>query len=425
MSLILHLLVRKHWKSTSLTLKPEGKSRKRLQKPPRGGNSDKGLYYCQDVFDIVLAQSCLTLFEDDIDMAPVDVTTVDLAPVNVIAVDVTTVDLAPVGVTPVNVTTVDATLVDVTPVDATPVDVAPAEGGREVFPTHVGFLLKNELSTCSDGSNWSYTSEEIEERVFPKRRAKTPVLFVGQLESNRHSNDKPDLARILAEQYCALLPQRTWTPCTKEVVVESTQKKTLRKIETQQNLRSLVSDCPRLSFYPDSETLVGSEMTSPDSPTPMGDHHKILPAFERYEKGACSEEEEDFPWPWDDGQKKQLMILEKEGFLDNNEDSLSTNSHVDADIGLQICLDLLTNKLAGAAFRHHPAESEFRASGLQIWLMIEAYESVRHHLQQEYSGDYVGPIEAVLSHWLQALYSVYQLSQAKELDMSMPTNVTR
>jgi hypothetical protein len=387
MSLLLDLFARKHWMSTSLTPTPDRRSRKRLQKPPRGGNSEKGLYLCKDVFGIVLAQSCLTLFWDDTDLEPIDETSVDE-----------------------------------TSVDETSVNETPA-GGGEVFQGHVGFL-ESELSTCSVALNQPYTSDEIEERVFPKRRAKTPVLFVGQLESDLHNSDEPDLASILAEQYCTLLPERTWTPFTTDVAVGSIQKKTLRKIETRQNLRSFVSDCPELSFSPDSGTLVGSDITPPDSPTPTGDHYKILPAFENYEKGARSNEKNDFLSHEDDGQKSQPKILENKGFLDNNEDSLDTNSCADANIGLQICLDLLTNELASATFRHHPAECEFRASGLQIWLMIEAYESVRHRLRQEYRADYFGPIEEVLSHWLQALYSVYQLSQAKELDISAPATVT-
>ena len=82
-------------------------------------------------------------------------------------------------------------------------------------------------------------------------------------------------------------------------------------------------------------------------------------------------------------------------------------------------MDLLTNALATAFFRQHPTENEDRASGLQILLMIEAYETVQQHVRQQlYDPQVTGQengslrsMERILNHWLEVLHSVYDRSE--------------
>jgi hypothetical protein len=102
-------------------------------------------------------------------------------------------------------------------------------------------------------------------------------------------------------------------------------------------------------------------------------------------------------------------------------DSVAT---LDDDIGLEICVDLLTTELATALFRQHPAEREDRASGLQILLMIEAYETVQQHVRQqlcdprvtEEMSNHVKSCDKILGYWLKVLYSVYDQSQEKNFE---------
>jgi hypothetical protein len=81
-------------------------------------------------------------------------------------------------------------------------------------------------------------------------------------------------------------------------------------------------------------------------------------------------------------------------------------------------LNLLTTELFRGIFCQHPTESESRASGLQIWLIIEAYQVVQRCLRQQYSNNYARSIGAVLDHWLQALHWLYDLSHLEKVDMS-------
>ncbi|KUJ18890.1 uncharacterized protein LY89DRAFT_546571, partial [Mollisia scopiformis] len=140
--------------------------------------------------------------------------------------------------------------------------------------------------------------------------------------------------------------------------------------------------------YSDADTLVGSE-SPPSLPSPTEEKGRIrmLPAT-----------------PPHVTQQYEQVVAE----LDHN-------------IGLKICADLLTNELASALYRHHPAELDERASGLQILLMIEAYESIQQHVRQMLydahatGGDdkHVKMVDEILEHWLHVLFSVYDRAQEK------------
>jgi hypothetical protein len=91
-------------------------------------------------------------------------------------------------------------------------------------------------------------------------------------------------------------------------------------------------------------------------------------------------------------------------------------------VGMQLCMDLLTNDLATALYRQHPAEGGNRVSGLQILLMIEAYETLQQRLREEVlssevrdiSEEHVKDVDSSLDHWLQALRSIYERSLSRD-----------
>jgi hypothetical protein len=189
-----------------------------------------------------------------------------------------------------------------------------------------------------------------------------------------------------------LLPPRAITPYIELEVPNLTPKK-LRKIKCQLSLRDLIKEHSKRGHsvaYSGAETLVGSE-----SPTFL-----LSPMSEKFEK-------------------IKLPIINS----DFHEQTLSNSvAAFDDDIALKICVDLLTNELATALFRHHPAEREDRASGLQILLMIEAYEAVQQHVRQklcdpqvtEETKDQVKSVDLILKYWLKVLYSVYDQSQERK-----------
>jgi hypothetical protein len=256
---------------------------------------------------------------------------------------------------------------------------------------HIGFLLQQPHSNSPEDLTSNYSADEMNSESLKRTRAKTPVYAVGQLE--RNSMTRPaDKAQTLAEQYQALLPPRVITPFIFEIP-KLTPKK-LRKIKCQLSLRDLIKEHSTHTHsmaYSEADTLIGSE--SPTSlPSPIdGDFEKVkLPMImNSHEQAIC--------------------------------DSVAT---LDDDIGLEICVDLLTTELATALFRQHPAEREDRASGLQILLMIEAYETVQQHVRQqlcdprvtEEMSNHVKSCDKILGYWLKVLYSVYDQSQEKNFE---------
>jgi hypothetical protein len=298
-------------------------------------------------------------------------------------------------------------------------DLKTSYEGRESVSSHIRNHLKLELSTCSDSSIGSHSLDKIDDRRI-RRRVKTPVLFIGQLEGKPYAGDDLQLAETLAEEYRALLPQRNWNTSTEKVSAKPTLRRPVRKMKGHHSLRNIVSYYSNLSLHSNSRTLVGSEATITPDPSPSRwYYHETLSTFEIHEEDVQSETEEVASLHESDHYEGESKAFEK-GENPRREDNPDAKSHEDVDVGLQICLNLLTNELATAVFQQHTTKSENGASALQIWFMIEAYESIQHHLRQKCRDDQVKSVEAVLNHWLEALYSLYERSRAEEIEYGHP-----
>ncbi|KAL2061301.1 hypothetical protein VTL71DRAFT_7574 [Oculimacula yallundae] len=259
----------------------------------------------------------------------------------------------------------------------------------------------------------SLTTDNMELEIQHRRRSKTPVFFVGQLErKSMVCSLQLDKAQLLADEYQAVLPLRLKTSFINHhhddhLATSYLPKppKRLRKIKCQVSLRDLVkqhSQCAPSPSTPgsDVETLVGSPPCSP----------------------PCSPIQEDFEKTY-----THRPLLSRRS-LDSDDEQSFPSLNVETDIGLKICTELLTNELAAALLRHHAtsASSETgtkdRAAGLQILLMIEAYETVQQQIRNMlyYSHvtgkqfNHVQDAEMILEHWLQALYAVYDREQEEE-----------
>jgi hypothetical protein len=256
---------------------------------------------------------------------------------------------------------------------------------------HIGYLIENPQPDSPEDSISNYPNQGMDPEHLRRTRAKTPVFSIGQLERNSmHSTDK---AQTLAEEYQSLLPPRTFTPYILDIP-KLTPKKLpkIRKIKCQLSLRDAIKEQSNRGHsvaYSDADTLIGSE--SPISPHSPKDGY-----FDKAKLPIISSHE-------------QLSSVPLAAF--------------DDDIGLKICVDLLTNELATALFRQHPAEREDRASGLQILLMIEAYEAIQKNVRQQLCDphvtqemkDHVKSVDKILRYWLKVLYSVYDHSQEGKL----------
>jgi hypothetical protein len=243
----------------------------------------------------------------------------------------------------------------------------------------IGFLFDNPQANASKSSMRTYSTDDMDPEILKRTRAKTPVFAIGQLE---HASMFIDKAQALAEQYQSLLPPRTFTPYPlnlPEMAPKRLQK--IRKMKCHLDLRDSIKEDPNRGHsvaYSDAETLVGSESPSPPQ-SPTEDH------FEEA----------------------------KSPLVDPHDRSLSDSMAIfEDDIGLKICVDLLTTELATAMFRQHPAERGDRASGLQILLMIEAYEAIQKNVRQQLCdpqvtqemSDHVKSVDKILRCWLKVLY---------------------
>ena len=339
------------------------KAKKRLQKhsKPHDDESKTHEQYCKDLLDIFRAQTCLTLVEND---KNIEGGREEKKNVNDVATGQAMETQASLSPTP-----------------------------PQPPPKHIEFrsqlsIIPNERENTSLTS--IYPSEDFKMAAPPWRRAKTPVHAIGQLEKALQNHViSPEAADKLAEQYRAVLPLPPRTPTP--LIVDTTQKrprKTLRKIKCQQSLRDLVKSYPSTPIS-DCETLVDSDTSSSPPDSPVYKHVEVEPPI-------------DFPL-FESYDKQDIQRV------------LSPLSVGDTDISFQICMDLLTSKLATALFKQHPIDHADRVSGLQILLMIEAYESIKNRLQQEKEEeDQVTPAEEALDYWIEALYRIYDQTRTKE-----------
>jgi hypothetical protein len=90
----------------------------------------------------------------------------------------------------------------------------------------------------------------------------------------------------------------------------------------------------------------------------------------------------------------------------NNESNPPSPLPTPGNIGFKICVDLLAGDLTSAVTKKNRTEAE--TSALQVWTMIEGYERLRERIVD--SGlqyDEVLSLEQTFDTWLKALYTTY------------------
>lgn len=295
-----------------------------------------------------------------------------------------------------------------------------------------------------------YTQCELKPEELKRTRAKTPVFQIGQLESkacaytSRLSKDI-DAAIVLAEQYQAVLPARGLTPCPQSTA-PTTRRNGLRRVKCQDSLRDMVMAKPdKTQFRRSGSQDINFDEYAQDAGLEKIDHchHSVA---ENYLNSARPPGAQ-FPRGSFDSHFTRRHSSDSETLLGSDSEPSPTSPALDSlsdtdpeaikmirdckaasvheadqtvpenEIGVQLCMDLLTNDLATALQRQHPLEPGNRVSGLQILLMIEAYESLQQKLRQtqhahvmEHEEEHVSVVDDVLDHWLQALRSIYERS---------------
>lgn len=217
-----------------------------------------------------------------------------------------------------------------------------------------------------------------------RRRAKTPIFSIGQLEGiPRPVNalGKTSSVELIAEQYRALLEDprdSIYSDAHSEPPPSRQGDAGGFGLRRQQSSDELHVATP--IHAPNHVVDLGSSPTSDDG---------TLVAFEEetvYFKPVSFSPEPTSP-PYGH--------------------SFPSPSPAPDNLSLQICLDLLTRDLS-SALASRPSRSCPETSALQVWVMIEAYERLRDQVAEaRLSRTEMHPLEMMFDMWLRALYTVH------------------
>ncbi|KAK3902562.1 hypothetical protein C8A05DRAFT_33740 [Staphylotrichum tortipilum] len=230
-----------------------------------------------------------------------------------------------------------------------------------------------------------------------RRRAKTPIFSIGQLEGFSPPNSaggRTSSVDLIAEQYQAVLESRgssVYSDNYSEPALSpppsdddepptlSRRRRSVSCLQCEPHLRSTarMAEAPDPSPVSEDGTLVSfqdetvyfkpvSFSPGPESPTPT---------WGRGDSGPGAAEE----------------------------------TPLDDNVSLQICLDLLTRELSAALAGRPCRPAGMGTSALQVWAMIEAYERLRDQMAElSASNAQARALEGMFDLWLRALASIHE-----------------
>ncbi len=216
-----------------------------------------------------------------------------------------------------------------------------------------------------------------------KRRAKTPIFSIGQLEDiPRPSNalSRTSSVDLIAEQYRAILESRR-----SSIYSDNHSEPSLSPRTPVDDEPSPVQQRRSLNYFAD-ESPIRAPTRGPLNPSPTSDDGTLV-SFQDdtvYFKPFSFSPEPESPPP-----------------------HTRRDSSPDDNVGLQICLDLLTRDLS-SAIAGRPCRSSVGTSALQVLVMIEAYERLRDQMAElSHSNEEARSMEMMFDMWLRALYTIH------------------
>ncbi|KAG7140311.1 hypothetical protein HYQ45_018833 [Verticillium longisporum] len=224
-----------------------------------------------------------------------------------------------------------------------------------------------------------------------KRRAKTPVTSIGQLEAGSFGRNSTDASKVtsvdrIAAQYQALLEPS----------------------DTDSIYTDCYSDPPPRS----EQRLTSSGTRRQDSSEEVPPHHAIaVPPPRRGNTQAHSPTSDDGTLVGFDEEAIYFKPLsfspEPPSVLHHRVSTMLRRSVPQGNFGLQLCVDLLTRELATAMLDRPGGSPD--APALQILVMIEAYERLRNQvLEMGLQRDEPQGVETMFDTWLGALVTTSQ-----------------
>lgn len=254
----------------------------------------------------------------------------------------------------------------------------------DIVPELANLHISNRQPHASPGSDSTNNPSTPKMR----RRAKTPILSIGQLEEVPRPTNTPSKTSsvdLIAEQYQAVLEYRhSYSSVYSDQSVECPLSTAVSDAAEPVTLRR-----QRSSGYLRDDARNGDSprMAELASVSPMSDDGTLVSFQDKtvYFKpiSFSPEEPKSPPRP------------------------LSGRTTTDDNLSLQICLDLLTRELS-SAMPGQPCRSSTATSALQIWVMIEAYERLRDQMAElSNTNKQARAMEMMFDMWLRALYSVH------------------
>ncbi|CCC11176.1 hypothetical protein SMACR_03882 [Sordaria macrospora] len=288
----------------------------------------------------------------------------------------------------------------------------------------------------------------------PRRCAKTPISFIGQLESgniprprNALADEKRSSVAQIAEESRALLESRNSSIFSHARSDPTYSREQLRRQQTTSSSRRAQSQPPisRMNTTRNRQVSVGNGNGHRNSHT--GIHNlelapsalNISPRLSSFTKPPTTPKTPLRPQPSPRSDNGTLVSFDDEtvyfkpDFASLHSPSISDfplpsptpAPIIQKDLSLQICLDLLTRDLSAhlmPGLRHRQNRNSTggkkeeklstETSALQVWVMIEGYEKLREELLQEgkfgeVDGQQKEAVKAMLETWLSALYKIY------------------
>ncbi|OLN85116.1 hypothetical protein CCHL11_06248 [Colletotrichum chlorophyti] len=275
-----------------------------------------------------------------------------------------------------------------------------------IIPEFSHLAVNNLTPRPSLDSSLSSPTSSISTRSSMRRRAKTPIYAIGQLENPACGRDSTTAERIssvdlIADQYRALLEtQETSSNCTDSRSDPLPSRQSSRRQSSLNPSRYSAGETPD-GLRPDVYQPTPQRNVSAYSPT---SDDGTLVAFDEeaiYFKPMSFSPEPPEP---SESASTPPPPPRNEARLQRRPASHSP-SH---NLSLQICTDLLVRELS-TAMSSSPQGMGEDVSTLQIWVMIEAYERLRDQvLEMGLQDDEARNMEAMFETWLRALYSIHE-----------------
>lgn len=229
-----------------------------------------------------------------------------------------------------------------------------------------------------------------------RRRAKTPVHTIGQLEGQKLGKQLDSLHKDPSDNSIAAQYQALLDPHDSESIITNPH--------SEPPASRAASIDATASLRPQRSAGDMASAETPAMPIPQQRHIAHSPAASDGTLVGFDEEAIYFkPLSFSPEPPSPLRVLNK----------IQEAPHIrpetvagQGNLGLQICTELLTRELAMAMLDKNGASSD--TSALQILVMIEAYEKLRDQvLEMKAQRGELGGIESMFDTWLGALYSLH------------------